>query len=359
MKSKTNKTISQQLKVDYIKVLDYAFNTEGVISKCYSLFHNYSFFNCLLAGYQLGINNLEPINCMSGWNKLGRKVKKGATAIGLLLPVEVRENKTKDNESINSSKTKNNVNNEDTNNKTKYNVNNKNTNNNKTENNKNINNSKTKNNIDNKNTNNNTKTESNEEEETTNKLQDNIKLHFVFKRYWFTYSQTEPVNNQTEEQKQQEKEFLDSCNNKNLNIRFRDIERLLKKANIERVDYHTLNGNIQGYSFENKIAISPFAENPLKTTLHEVAHIILGHTTDKLTFNTKERAIQEIEAEGVSYLVSIICGASEDSLIKTRGYIQHYLKVLDKEEKEDKKKLVYQNIIKASEQILKYLGKSK
>lgn len=313
MKSRTNKTISQQPKVDYTKVLDYVFNTEGVISKCYSLFHNYSFFNCLLAGYQLG-NNLEPINCMSGWNKLGRKVKKGATAIGLLLPVEVRENKTKNNIITN-----------------------------------------------NKDINNNTKTESNEEEETINKLQDNIKLHFVFKKYWFTYSQTEPVNNQTEEQKQQEKEFLDSCNNdnKNLNIRFRDIERLLKKANIEKVDYHTLNGNIQGYSFENKIAISPFAENPLKTTLHEVAHIILGHTTDKLTFNTKERAIQEIEAEGVSYLVSIICGASEDSLIKTRGYIQHYLKVLDKEEKEDKKKLVYQNIIKASEQILKYLGKSK
>ena len=337
MKSKTNKIVSQQLKVDYTKVLDYAFNTEGVISKCYSLFHNYSFFNCLLAGYQLG-NNLEPINCMSGWNKLGRKVKKGATAIGLLLPVKVRENKTKDN-----------VNNEDINNKTKYNVNNKNTNN------------KTKNNVNNKNTNNNTKTESNEEEETINKLQDDIK-HFVFKKYWFTYSQTEPIDNQTEEQKQQEKEFLDSCSNndnKNLNIRFRDIERLLKKANIEKVDYHTLNGNIQGYSFENKIAISPFAENPLKTTLHEVAHIILGHTTDKLTFNTKERAIQEIEAEGVSYLVSIICGASEDSLIKTRGYIQHYLKVLDKEEKEDKKKLVYQNIIKASEQILKYLGKSK
>ena len=338
MKSKTNKIISQQLKVDYIKVLDYAFNTEGVISKCYSLFHNYSFFNCLLAGYQLGINNLEPINCMSGWNKLGRKVKKGATAIGLLLPVEVRENKTKDN------------------------VNNKNTGNNKTENNKNINNSKTKNNIitNNEDINNNTKTESNEEE-TINKLQDDIKLHFIFKRYWFTYSQTEPIDNQTEEQKQQEKEFLDSCNNdnKNLNIRFRDIEKLLKKANIEKVDYHTLNGNIQGYSFENKIAISPFAENPLKTTLHEVAHIILGHTTDKLTFNAKERAIQEIEAEGVSYLVSIICGASEDSLTKTRGYIQHYLKVLDKEETEDKKKIVYQNIIKASEQILKYLGKSK
>ena len=350
MKSKTNKIISQQLKVDYTKVLDYAFNTEGVISKCYSLFHNYSFFNCLLAGYQLG-NNLEPINCMSGWNKLGRKVKKGATAIGLLLPVEVRENKTKDN-----------IDNKNTNNKAKYNVNNKNTNNNnKTKNNKNINNSKTKDNVNNKDINNNTKTESNEEEETTNKLQDDIKLHFVFKRYWFTYSQTEPIDNQTEEQKQQEKEFLDGCNNdnKNLNIRFRDIERLLKRANIERVDYHTLNGNIQGYSFENKIAISPFAENPLKTTLHEVAHIILGHTTDKLTFNAKERAIQEIEAEGVSYLVSIICGASEDSLIKTRGYIQHYLKVLDKEETEDKKKLVYQNIIKASEQILKYLGKSK
>ena len=140
------------MKVDYTKVLDYAFNTEGVISKCYSLFHNYSFFNCLLAGYQLGINNLEPINCMSGWNKLGRKVKKGATAIGLLLPVEVRENKTK------------------------YNVNNKNTNT-KTENNKNINNSKTKNNIitNNKNINNNTKTESNEEE-TINKFK---KIQFI------------------------------------------------------------------------------------------------------------------------------------------------------------------------------------
>jgi hypothetical protein len=44
-----------------------------------------------------------------------------------------------------------------------------------------------------------------------------------------------------------------------------------------------INGNLQGYSFDRKFEVSPVAVYPMKTLLHELGHIVLGHTTDCAT----------------------------------------------------------------------------
>jgi len=47
---------------------------------------------------------------------------------------------------------------------------------------------------------------------------------------------------------------------------------------IERVPFEHMDGNCQGYARERSVAVSPVVENPLKTMLHELAHVVLGHT---------------------------------------------------------------------------------
>jgi antirestriction protein ArdC len=74
-----------QNKFDYEAMTQKALTEPGVISKCYSLFHDYSIGNQFLAMLQL--DTLEPINTYKGWQALGRQVKKGGKAIELLMPV--------------------------------------------------------------------------------------------------------------------------------------------------------------------------------------------------------------------------------------------------------------------------------
>lgn len=66
---------------------------EGILSACYSVFHNYSYGNQILAYYQLKAYDLplSPIASFGTWNKLGRKVKKGSKALELLQPILIEE----------------------------------------------------------------------------------------------------------------------------------------------------------------------------------------------------------------------------------------------------------------------------
>src|SRR5438034_678568 len=62
--------------------------------------------------------------------------------------------------------------------------------------------------------------------------------------------------------------------------------------------------NCQGYARKRQIAVSPIAQLPHKTLFHEVAHVILGHTTES-DFNDTERTakcLREVEAEAVAML---------------------------------------------------------
>ena len=59
-----------------------------------------------------------------------------------------------------------------------------------------------------------------------------------------------------------------------------DLATALRELRIEQVDFTSTNGNAQGYAFERSIAINPLAPLPHKTTFHELAHDVLGHTEE-------------------------------------------------------------------------------
>jgi antirestriction protein ArdC len=90
-------------KIQFSKYLSDIVTKEGVLSACYSTFHNYSILNQLLASSQLQSRgqNIAPIASYKKWQELGRQVKKGSKAIALLMPVLVNKkdaegNKTDD-----------------------------------------------------------------------------------------------------------------------------------------------------------------------------------------------------------------------------------------------------------------------
>jgi len=82
-----------RIAVPYTQLLQDAVNKPGVLSKCYSRFHNYSLGNQLWAWLQSLEHDLDlgPIATYKQWQSLGRQVKKGSEAIYLTLPVIIDE----------------------------------------------------------------------------------------------------------------------------------------------------------------------------------------------------------------------------------------------------------------------------
>jgi hypothetical protein len=56
--------------------------------------------------------------------------------------------------------------------------------------------------------------------------------------------------------------------------------KALEGLNIEERPFEMIDGNCQGYSQHRAIAINPLAVNPIKTTIHEMGHVLCGHTTE-------------------------------------------------------------------------------
>ena len=83
----------------YNALLNEAISQPGYISKCYSVFHDYSIGNQLIAMDQLTRRNLpiSPISTYKRWQELGRTVTKGQKAISLVMPVSFNK-KDKDGE---------------------------------------------------------------------------------------------------------------------------------------------------------------------------------------------------------------------------------------------------------------------
>ena len=73
------------------------------------------------------------------------------------------------------------------------------------------------------------------------------------------------------------------------------------------------------------LAINPVAQLPHKTTFHELAHIVLGHTQEGqlVDSDVTPRNIREVEAESVA----LICCESLQLVGAeyARGYIQNWL----------------------------------
>jgi hypothetical protein len=131
---------------------------------------------------------------------------------------------------------------------------------------------------------------------------------FQFRAYWFVLAQTEGEDIDTPP------------------IPGFDIDSALHALNITRTPFDEMNGNIQGFATRREIAVNPLAALPYKTTFHEIAHVILRHTTSEKVIDSEltARHIREVEAESVA----LICceTLSLDGADFCRGYIQHWLK---------------------------------
>jgi len=131
---------------------------------------------------------------------------------------------------------------------------------------------------------------------------------FRFRAHWFVLAQTEGE---------------DTCVPP---IPGFDIDTALPTLNISRTSFHEMNGNIQGFASGREIAVNPVAALPHKTTFHEIAHIVLGHTTSEKLVDSEQpdRHIREVEAESVALICCETLGLEGADFC--RGYIQHWLK---------------------------------
>src|ERR1700688_345910 len=102
--------------------------------------------------------------------------------------------------------------------------------------------------------------ETNEEHKVN---REEVRQCFVFRNYWFVLAQTEGETPYEQP------------------VPGFDLESALQSLDITRRPFDEINGNVQGFAHQREIAVSPIAELPLKTTLHEIAHVVLGHTTSQ------------------------------------------------------------------------------
>jgi antirestriction protein ArdC len=103
-----------------------------------------------------------------------------------------------------------------------------------------------------------------------------------------------------------------------------DRARALAALDITEEPFAMLDGNCQGYAHGRAIAVSAIAAHPFKTTFHELAHVIIGHTAEAEMRDDERtpRNVRELEAEATAML----CCAALDlpGVEESRGYIQNW-----------------------------------
>jgi antirestriction protein ArdC len=129
---------------------------------------------------------------------------------------------------------------------------------------------------------------------------------FVYKPHWFVLAQT------------------DGQELPSVTIPDWDQERTFVALDVTEVPFDSLDGNTLGCAQGRTIAINPVNPLPHKTRFHELAHVLLGHTSEG-TLNDGEltpRNLRECEAESVALLC---CAALELPGVEfSRGYIQSW-----------------------------------
>ncbi len=255
---KSTKTKASYTKKEKVSKLDgitanaliqEALKEPGKRQMAYSAFHNFSLRNQMLAAWQLAAKGLDitPIKTFKQWGDYGRTVKKGETALALLMPILVNVKET--------------------------------------------------------------------DEETGEEKIKGQRQIFVEKNFWFGLSQTK-------EFKTDEKKTIKRLEN---DAPEWSSKKALKELNLKQIKYNSVNGNAQGYTSKNGIAINPLAVAPVKTMIHEIAHNLLGHLENaiKASFEIDLKSIQEAEAETTAYLVLASLGL--DGMEYCRDYIQNWL----------------------------------
>lgn len=153
---------------------------------------------------------------------------------------------------------------------------------------------------------------------------------FIWRNHWFTISQTEGAD------------FEHDVTSPSW-----DKALALSALDISETPFDHSDGNCQGYASGRTIAINPVAALPHKTRFHEIAHIVLGHTTEGVMSDSERtpKCIREVEAESVAY---IICSILElPGTTECRGYIQTWLSGAEISEKSA------QRIFSAADKIMK------
>jgi hypothetical protein len=157
---------------------------------------------------------------------------------------------------------------------------------------------------------------------------------FVYRPNWFVLSQTDgqPVEP--------------------MPIPAWDQKRAVETLGIVQEPFTMTDGNCQGYARQRTIAVSPIAELPMKTWLHEVAHVVLGHTSEAENGLTDSeltpRSLREVEAEAVA----LVCleALNLPGADHCRGYIQQWNRQRGAEPISERSA---QRIFKAADQILR------
>ena len=129
---------------------------------------------------------------------------------------------------------------------------------------------------------------------------------FIYRRNWFTLAQTdgEPYTPEAPAAW--------------------DRARALAALDVEEIPFGHIDGNCQGYARQRQIAINPVAAAPLKTTFHELAHVLIGHTAEAEMRDDERtpRDIREVEAEATAMLC---CAALQlPGIEESRAYIQFW-----------------------------------
>ena len=153
---------------------------------------------------------------------------------------------------------------------------------------------------------------------------------FIYKPRWFVLSQTEG-------QALPEPE-LPSW----------DRTTAVEALQVDEVPFAHTDGNCLGFARERSIAINPVNPLPHKTRFHELAHVLLGHTSDGVQADSEitPRNLRECEAESVA----LLCCAALDlpGVDECRGYVQHWWG-----QGHEIPERSAQRILKAADQILK------
>lgn len=131
---------------------------------------------------------------------------------------------------------------------------------------------------------------------------------FVYRNNWFVLAQT------------------DGADLEPLPVSTWDAARALAALDVVEKPFDLLDGNCHGYAQQRTIAVSPLADHPHGTRFHELAHVVLGHTTEAASALTDSdvtpRTLREVEAEAVALLCLESLGLPGAEFC--RGYIQHW-----------------------------------
>jgi antirestriction protein ArdC len=129
---------------------------------------------------------------------------------------------------------------------------------------------------------------------------------FVYKPHWFTLAQTDG------------QDLAPAA------IPAWDRAQAIQALDVTEVHFDSTDGNVMGFARQRSIAVSTLNPLPHKTTFHELAHVLLGHTTEgeQADSDVTPRNLREREAEAVA----LLCCAALDlpGVECCRGYIQNW-----------------------------------